>query len=101
MPLLTRITRRALRASALACALTLGMAQLAHGAADEAMAPSDKQLNQLYWQGHEALKKSDWTAALKRFADLEQQLRTKEPQNADAAVYWQAYTLVQAKRNTE
>jgi HEAT repeat protein len=101
MPFLTRITRDALRASALACALTLGIAQLAHGAADDAMAPSDKQLNQLYWQGHEALKKSDWSAALKRFADLEQQLRNKEPQSADAAIYWQAYTLVQAKRNTE
>jgi len=97
MPFTTRFTTRTL----LACALALGAAQLAHGAADDAMAPSDKQLNQLYWQGHEALKKSDWAAALKRFADLEQQLRKKEPQSADAAIYWQAYTLVQAKRNTE
>ena len=98
MPFITRITARALLAGALA----LGAAQFVHGAAaDDAMAPSDKQLNQLYWQGHEALKKADWSAALKRFADLEQQLRKKEPQNADAAVYWQAYTLVQAKRNTE
>jgi HEAT repeat protein len=92
---------RALFAAALATA-TSAAPLLAHGLmADEAMAPSDKQLNELYWQGQEALKQSDWNGALKRFAELEQQMRTKEPQNADAAVYWQAYALMQAKRTTE
>ena len=74
---------------------------IVRGAADEAMAPSDKQLNQLYWQGQEALQNSDWTAALQRFTELEQQMRTKEPRSADAAIYWQAYTLQQSKRGTE
>jgi len=97
MQFVTRFTTRTL----LAAAIALGVAAFAHAAADDAMAPADKQLNQLYWQGHEALKKSDWSAALKRFGDLEQQLRAKEPQSADAAVYWEAYTLVQAKRTTE
>jgi HEAT repeat protein len=100
MQFMTHVSVRALLAAAL-MAGAAGVPLLAHGAADEAMAPSDKQLNQLYWQGQEALKKSDWPAALKRFADLEQQMRAKEPQNADAAIYWQAYTLIQAKRTTE
>ncbi|HVJ63506.1 MAG TPA: HEAT repeat domain-containing protein [Tahibacter sp.] len=70
-------------------------------AADGDMAPNDKVLNTLYWQGHEALKKSEWTVALKRFETLEQELKSKEPQSADAAVYWQAYALAQAKRSAE
>lgn len=101
MQAISRLTVRALLAAALAAGTA--MAPLfAHGMmADEAMAPSDKQLNQMYWQGQEALKQADWNTALKRFAELEKQLRAKEPQNADAAVYWQAYALVQAKRTTE
>lgn len=70
-------------------------------AADGDMAPNDKVLNTLYWQGHEALKKSEWTLALKRFETLEAELKTKEPQSADAAVYWQAYALAQARRGAE
>lgn len=73
----------------------------AYAASNDEMAPADKQLNQLYWQGHEALKNSDWNGALQRFADLEKQLRAKEPKNADAAIYWEAYALTQAKRATE
>ena len=91
---------RALLAAAL-MAVLMCAPLLTRGAADEAMAPSDKQLNQLYWQGQEALQKADWPAALKRFTDLEQQLRAKEPRSADAAIYWQAYALLQAKRSTE
>jgi HEAT repeat protein len=100
MQVMTRLTMRALFAAALAVA-TAEAPLLARGMADEAMAPSDKQLNQLYWQGQEALKASDWNAALTRFADLEKQMRAKEPQSADAAIYWQAYALIQAKRTTE
>ena len=101
MQLMTRLMLRALFAAALASA-TAAAPLMAHGLmADEAMAPSDKQLNELYWQGQEALKQSDWNGALKRFAELEQQMRAKEPQNADAAIYWQAYALMQAKRTTE
>jgi len=76
-------------------------ASCAYAASNDEMAPADKQLNQLYWQGHEALKNADWNAALKHFTDLEKQMRAKEPQNADAAIYWEAYTLMQAKRATE
>jgi len=65
------------------------------------MAPTDKQSNELYWQGQQALKQSDWNGALKRFAELEKQLRAKEPKSADSAIYWQAYALQQARRNTE
>jgi HEAT repeat protein len=100
MHAINRLALRAAFAAALAIAAA-GAPLLANGQANEAMAPSDKQLNQLYWQGHEALKKSDWNTALKRFSDLEQQMRTKEPKNADAAIYWEAYALTQAKRGTE
>ena len=100
MQFMTQVTLRALLAGAL-MAGAAGVPLIAHGVPNEALASGDKQLNDLYWQGQEALKNSDWPAALKRFADLEQQLRAKEPKNADAAVYWQAYTLVQAKRTTE
>jgi HEAT repeat protein len=95
-----RLTLRALLAAVLTIAAA-GASLAAHAASDDAMAPTDKQLNQLYWQGHEALQKGDWAGALKRFSDLEQQLRAKEPQSADAAIYWEAYTLLQAKRTTE
>ena len=101
MYVMTRLTVRALLAAALAAGTAVAPL-MAHGMmADEAMAPSDKQLNQMYWQGQEALKQADWNAAIKRFAELEKQMRAKEPQNADAAIYWQAYALMQAKRTTE
>lgn len=89
-------------ATVLAAALTLALGmQRADAAAEGDMAPTDKASNQLYWQGQAALKKSDWPAALKSFEDLERLLRQKEPQSADAALYWEAYTLVQAKRTSE
>jgi len=94
----TRTTLHVLIAAAL---LAAGNMAGAVPAGNEAMAPADQQLNQLYWQGQEALKNSDWNGALKRFADLEKQLRTKEPRSADAAIYWQAYALAQAKRTAE
>ena len=101
MYVMTRITARAFLAIALAMAAAVSPLTT-HAASEEAMAPSgDKQLNQLYWQGQEALKQSDWNAALKRFAELEKQLRAKEPKSADSAIYWQAYALLQAKRATE
>ena len=68
---------------------------------DGDMAPNDKQLAELYWQGQESLKKSDWNTAGERFRRLETELRKKEPASADAAIYWQAYALLQAKRTSE
>lgn len=94
---MTRLT-----ATLLAAALTFALGlQHAVAASEGDMAPTDKASNQLYWQGQAALKKSDWPAALKSFEDLERLLREKEPQSADAALYWEAYTLVQAKRTAE
>ncbi|HEU4662611.1 MAG TPA: HEAT repeat domain-containing protein [Dokdonella sp.] len=84
----------------LAAAVALA-ANVACAASEGDMAPSDKASNRLYWQGQAALKKSDWSTALQRFAELEKLLREKEPQSADAALYWEAYALVQAKRTTE
>src|SRR5581483_1873191 len=63
--------------------------------------PSDKASNALYWQGQTALKQSDWPAALQRFTEMEKLLRQNEPRSVDAALYWEAYTLAQAKRTTE
>ena len=94
---MTRIT-----ASLLAAALMLALGTHSAAAASEGdMAPADKAANTLYWDGQASLKKGDWNAALKHFQDLEKLLRQKEPQSADAALYWEAYTLVQAKRTTE
>ena len=94
---MTRITTSLL---AVAIALTLGTGR-AMAASEGDMAPTDKAANQLYWDGQASLKKSDWNGALKHFQDLEKLLRQKEPKSADAALYWEAYTLVQAKRTAE
>jgi len=86
----------------LATAFALAFAVHAAQAASEGdMAPADKAANQLYWQGQAALKKSDWPTALKRFTELERLLREKEPRSADAALYWEAYALTQARRTAE
>ena len=91
-----------IHASLLTMAVALALAAGgANAASDGDMAPADKASNQLYWQGQAALKKSDWSGALKRFEELERLLREKEPKSADAALYWEAYALVQAKRSVE
>jgi hypothetical protein len=92
------ITRSALLGLAVALALS-GEPGLA--ASEEGTPTSDKASNALYWQGQAALKQSDWTTALQRFQDLEKLLRKNEPKSVDAALYWEAYALVQAKRTTE
>ena len=94
---MTRITSGLL---AVAIALVLGTGS-ASAASEGDMAPTDKAANQLYWDGQASLKKSDWNGALKHFQDLEKLLRQKEPKSADAALYWEAYTFVQAKRTAE
>jgi len=89
-------------ATLLTAALMLALGTHSALAASEGdMAPTDKVSNQLYWDGQASLKKGDWNAALKHFQDLEKLLREKEPKSADAALYWEAYTLVQAKRTAE
>jgi HEAT repeat protein len=89
-------------ASLLAAALMVALGTHTAAAASEGdMAPTDKASNQLYWDGQASLKKGDWSQALKHFQDLEKLMRQKEPQSADAALYWEAYTLVQAKRTAE
>jgi HEAT repeat protein len=79
----------------------IGAPALVSASSDKDMAPNDKELNQLYWQAHAELKNNDLSAALKDFRDLEKRLATGKPNTADAAIYWQAYTLMQAKRSTE
>lgn len=92
------MTRTLIR-GALVLALLASTASFA--SPDGEMAPNDKELAQAYWRGQEALKKSDWNNALERFNKLEVELRRKEPQTADAAIYWQAYALLHARRNSE
>ncbi|HEX4974050.1 MAG TPA: HEAT repeat domain-containing protein [Steroidobacteraceae bacterium] len=92
------ITRSTLLGLGVALALACGPAL----AASQDDAPSgDKASNALYWQGQAALKQSDWSTALQRFQELEKLLRKNEPKSVDAALYWEAYALVQAKRNGE
>ena len=80
------------------CLLVMATAQ---AMPDGDMAPTAKQLAELYWQGQDSLKKSDWSTARERFRRLEMELLKKEPASADAAVYWQAYALLQSKRSNE
>jgi hypothetical protein len=90
------------RSTLLGLAILLAFAVApAFAAGENAIAPSDKASNALYWQAQAALKQSDWSTALQRFAELEKLLRKNEPKSVDAALYWEAYTLAQAKRTTE
>lgn len=84
----------------LTIALAFAAAQ-AFAAGENDIVPGDKASNALYWQGQAALKQSDWSAALQRFVELEKLLRKNEPRSVDAALYWEAYTLAQAKRTAE
>lgn len=68
---------------------------------DAEMAPSGKQNQELYWQGHESLKQGRWEQAVERFRKLESRLRKDEPAAADAAIYWQAYAQSKANRVAE
>jgi HEAT repeat protein len=90
--------RSTLLGLAIALALAVGPA-LAAGENDTP--PSDKASNALYWQAQAALKQSDWSTALQRFVELEKLLRKNEPKSVDSALYWEAYTLTQAKRTAE
>jgi len=90
------------RSTLLGLAMTIALAvQPALGADANDTPPTDKASNALYWQGQSALKQSDWSTALQRFVELEKLLRKNEPKSVDAALYWEAYTLVQAKRTAE
>lgn len=84
----------------LAIALAIAGGPTFAAAANDAP-PTDKASNALYWEGQTALKQSDWNTALQRFVELEKQLRKNEPKSVDSALYWEAYTLVQAKRTAE
>jgi len=84
----------------LAIALAFSVAP-AFAAGENDVPPGDKASNALYWQGQTALKQSDWSTALQRFTEMEKLLRKNEPRSVDAALYWEAYTLAQAKRTTE
>lgn len=88
--------------SLLGLAITLVLAvDPAFAAGENDTPPSDKASNALYWQAQAALKQSDWSTALQRFTELEKLLRKNEPGSVDSALYWEAYTLAQAKRTAE
>jgi hypothetical protein len=90
------------RSTLLGLAIALALAvEPALAAAENDSPPRDKASNALYWEGQAALKQSDWSTALERFAELEQLLRKNEPKSVDSALYWEAYTLTQAKRTAE
>lgn len=62
---------------------------------------ADKELNQLYRQGQEAMTRKDWAQALERFRKLEERMAAQGESEVDTAVFWQAYVLIQAKRTNE
>lgn len=64
-------------------------------------APVAEPSKSLYWEGHEALGRSDWEGADELFRQLEQQLGKGKAESTDAAIYWQAYALTQARRTRE
>lgn len=59
---------------------------------------ADKEINELYTQGQDAMAKSSWRVALDRFKLLEQRMTERGEANADTAIFWQAYVLIQARR---
>lgn len=90
------------RSTLLGLAIALALAvEPAFAAAAADNPPGDKASNSLYWEGQAALKQSDWSTALQRFVELEKLLRKNEPKSVDSALYWEAYTLTQAKRTAE
>jgi HEAT repeat protein len=94
------IPRSTLLVLAIAISLALAVAPV-FAAGENDAPPGDKASNALYWQGQTALKQSDWSTALQRFIEMEKLLRKNEPKSVDAALYWEAYTLAQAKRTAE
>jgi len=81
-----------IKSVALACALALASGAFA-APDDRAMAPAGPEAQNLYWQGHEALKQGDAERAFEHFRELEERLRKDEPGAVDSALYWQAYAL--------
>jgi HEAT repeat protein len=89
------------RSTLLGLAITLALAVGPTFAQQNDTPSSEKASNSLYWQGQDALKRSDWSTALQRFEELEKLQRKNEPASVDTALYWKAYTLTQAKRTAE
>lgn len=92
-----------IRHSVLAVALCFALSASSTFAAPQASAgaPLAEPSKSLYWQGHEALGRSDWRAALEHFRELERELGASKTEPSDAAIYWQAYALKQANRPRE
>ena len=86
---------------ALGAALTLLTVPAAAAPQAQEGAPLAEASKSLYWQGHDALGRKDWRAALGHFRTLEKELTASKTEPADAAIYWQAYALTQAQRGRE
>jgi HEAT repeat protein len=83
-------------------ALLAGLAPALHAApAEQDTAGNARELTDVYRKAQEALGRSDWQNAVERFRHLEDLINARGQGNADAAVYWQSYALVRAKRMTE
>ena len=90
-----------LRPLSLALALLCAGGNVFAAVDDTAMAPQNADAKAVYWQGHDALKRADFDGAIAHFRALEARLQREEPAAADAAIYWQAYALVQAQQRSE
>jgi HEAT repeat protein len=88
-------------AIALGLALAAGAVSLAAASQAQEGAPLAEPSKSLYWEGHEALGRSDWESANETFRELERQLAGSKTEPTDAAIYWQAYALTHARRLRE
>lgn len=79
---------------ALLCAL--GASAMARPAADDVQT-ANAGARDAYREGQAAIAREDWTAANESFREAEKRQREAK-EAADAALYWQAYALSQARR---
>lgn len=79
---------------ALLCALG---ASAAARPADDAIETKSADARAAYNDGQQAIAREDWAEANQRFRDAER-MQAEAKENADAALYWQAYALKQASR---
>lgn len=84
-------------AFALLCAFASAAAAIPQGGA---LASASEPAKTLYREGHDAIERKDWSEAVDRFRALERSQRDAK-ESTDAALYWHAYALSQARRSGE
>ncbi|HET7844136.1 MAG TPA: HEAT repeat domain-containing protein [Xanthomonadales bacterium] len=85
-----------LRPLLLALLCAFGASAIARPAAD-AIETANADARSAYRDGQDAIAREDWSEAVERFRQVERSQRDAK-EAADAAIYWQAYALTQAKR---